>query len=173
MSDLRDNVAEDRGVIKRIQLIFPGYHGYRINEDLRDADVILKDELYKRILNCISKLKEAEQSLVRNGIFKNLDYIGSVRSKMQTVAEAVKHHAAGYTGISPPVRVDARKISSLYDLDMKIFNDIMTMEKEIDSVLKSSVSGNGDFSELSRVDEIVGEISSLNSSRDTLLYGGV
>ncbi|MGC8644905.1 MAG: hypothetical protein ACP5UO_01395 [Thermoplasmata archaeon] len=173
MTDLRDSVVEDRGIIKKIQLIFPGYHGYRVNEDLRDADVILKDELYKRMLNCISKLKEAEQALVRNGIFKNLDYFGSLRSKMQTAAEAVKHHAAGYTGISPPVRVDAKKISSLYDLDMKIFEKIQGIEGAVDSLLKSCVSGNGDFSGLTMIQALVDEITSLNTSRDTLLYGGV
>jgi len=48
MSDIRDQVVDDRGTIKKLQLIFPGYHGYRVNEDLRDADIYLKDELYKK-----------------------------------------------------------------------------------------------------------------------------
>ncbi|MEM0127627.1 MAG: hypothetical protein QXO03_00875 [Thermoplasmatales archaeon] len=173
MTDLRDQVAEDRGVIKRIQLIFPGYHGYRINEDLRDADIILKDELYKRMLNCIGKLKEAEQALVRSGSFKALEYFGTLRSKIQMAAEDIKHHGAGYTGISPPVRVDAKKISSLYDLDMKIFENIKGIEGATDSLLKSCQSGNPDLTGFSVIVGMVDEISSLNNSRDALLYGGV
>ncbi|MEM0073829.1 MAG: hypothetical protein QW364_05445 [Thermoplasmatales archaeon] len=173
MTDLRDQVAEDRGIIKRIQLIFPGYHGYRVNEDLRDADIILKDELYKRMLNCIGKLKTAEQALVGRGSFNLLEYFGPLRSKIQTAAEDVKHHGAGYTGISPPIRVDAKKISSLYDLDMKIFEKIQGIEYAVDSLLKSCLSGNPDISSFSNIDSLVNEVTSLNNSRDSLLYGGV
>ena len=32
MTDLRDQVVEDRGVIKKIQLIFPGYQVNRLEE---------------------------------------------------------------------------------------------------------------------------------------------
>ncbi|MEM3429266.1 MAG: hypothetical protein QXX63_05350, partial [Thermoplasmatales archaeon] len=80
---------------------------------------------------------------------------------------------AGYTGISPPIRVDAKKISSLYDLDMKIFEKIQGIEYAVDSLLKSCVSGNPDISSFSNIDSLVNEVTSLNNSRDSLLYGGV
>ncbi len=173
MTDLRDQVVEDRGVIKKIQLIFPGYHGYRINEDLRDADIILKDELYKKMLDVISNLKTGEGSLVSSGQFKGLESIGVLRSRIQTVAEAVKHHGAGYSGISAPIKVDAKKISALYDLDMQIFDQIQNLQKGVNSFVQNCSSGNVNQEGIAGINNVISAISDLNSSRETLLYGGV
>jgi hypothetical protein len=173
MADLRDQVVEDRGVIKKIQLIFPGYHGYRVNEDLRDADIILKDELYKKMLDVITNLKAGESSLVSNGQFKGLELIGAIRSKIQTAAEVVKHHGAGYSGISAPVKVDAKKISSLYDLDMKIFEQIGNLGDAVTSFVKDCESGSFNQMKLQEVGSVVSVITSLSKSRENLLYGGV
>ena len=49
MTDLRDKVESDRGIIKMIQLVIPGYRGYRIKEDLRIADRLLREELANRL----------------------------------------------------------------------------------------------------------------------------
>jgi hypothetical protein len=173
MTDLRDQVVEDRGVIKKIQLVFPGYHGYRVNEDLRDADVILKDELYKKMLDVISNLKEGESSLVSSGKFAGLESIGTLRSRIQTAAETIKHHGTGYSGISAPVRVDAKKISSLYDLDMKIFEQIQSLMNLMNAFVQNCANGNIDQSKLQGINATLSAITSLNNSRETLLYGGV
>ncbi|MGC8562477.1 MAG: hypothetical protein ACP5UZ_01005 [Thermoplasmata archaeon] len=173
MTDLRDQVVEDRGIIKKIQLVFPGYHGYRINEDLRDADVILKDELYKKMLDVISNLKVGESSLVSSGKFAGLESIGALRSRIQSAAEIVKHHGAGYSGISAPVKVDAKKISSLYDLDMKIFEQIQSLQKIMNEFVENCANGSIDQSKVQGINETLLAITDLNNSRETLLYGGV
>ncbi len=173
MTDLRDQVVEDRGVIKKIQLIFPGYHGYRVNEDLRDADIILKDELYKKMLDVIANLKTGESSLVSAGQFKGLESIGTLRSRIQTAAEVVKHHGAGYSGISAPVRVDAKKISALYDLDMKIFGQIQDLQGKMGSFVQDCTSGNLNQTIIQGINTVLTAITNLNNSRETLLYGGV
>ncbi len=173
MSDIRDQVVDDRGVIKKLQLIFPGYHGYRVSEDLRDADIYLKDELYKKMLDIINDLKAAESSLVSNGIFTNLDKIGQTRSKIQTAAADLKHHQAGYSGISAGIKVTPAKISSLYDLDMKIYEQIQTLSTVIQGFKQECAQGNFNQARLQDVNSAVGSISQLNQSRETLLYGGV
>ncbi len=173
MTDLRDQVVEDRGVIKKIQLVFPGYHGYRVSEDLRDADIILKDELYKKMLAVITDLKNGESTLVSNGKFSGLESIGVLRSRIQTAAEVVKHHGAGYSGISAPVKVDARKISALYDLDMKIFDQIQGLQKTVNSFVQDCNSGNINQSAIQAINGVLSSITDLNNSRETLLYGGV
>lgn len=173
MTDLRDQVVDDRGIIKKIQLIFPGYHGYRTNEDLRDADIILKEELYKKMLDVISNLESGISSLTSNGQFKGLESIGSVRSKIQTAAATVKHHGAGYSGISAPIRVNTKKISALYDLDMSIFEQIQKLQASINNFVQSCSTGTFDPSKLQEISSLVSAITDLNNSRENLLYGGV
>ncbi|MGC8663122.1 MAG: hypothetical protein ACP5SF_01015 [Thermoplasmata archaeon] len=173
MTDLREDVVDDRGVIKKLQLLFPGYHGYRINEDLRDADIYLKNELYKKMLNNIDLLKNAEQNLTINGIFLNLDRIGIIRSRMQTLAGEIKHHEAGYSGISPPIRIGKEKISTLYDLDMKIYDQITNLENILKKYVDETSIGKNDVSLLNDLMIALNNLKELNDSRDKILYGGV
>ncbi len=173
MTDLREDVVDDRGVIKKLQLLFPGYHGYRINEDLRDADIYLKNELYKKMLNNIDLLKNAEQNLTINGIFLNLDRIGIIRSRMQTLAGEIKHHEAGYSGISPPIRIGKEKISTLYDLDMKIYDQITNLENILKKYVDDTSIGKNDVSLLNDLIIALNNLKELNDSRDKILYGGV
>jgi len=173
MTDLREDVVDDRGVIKKLQLLFPGYHGYRVNEDLRDADIYLKNELYKRMINDLDLLKAAEQNLTINGIFTGLDRIGMIRSKLQTLAGEIKHHEAGYSGISPPIRINKNKISALYDLDMKIYDQINNIEIILKKYVDETSSGKNDSSLINDLIIALNNLKEINDSRDKILYGGI
>ncbi len=173
MSDIRDQVTDDRGTIKKLQLIFPGYHGYRVNEDLRDADIYLKDELYKKMLSILDIIKNTEGNLVSSGNFKVLESIGKLRSEIQKVAADIKHHTAGYSGISAPIRVNAEKISSLYDLDMKLYQQIVSLTDLSNKILNDSMTGNLNNGDVNQILSLIAQMNDTNNSREKLLYGGV
>lgn len=173
MDDIRNTVVDDRGAIKKLQLLFPGYHGYRINEDLRDADIYLKDQIYKFMLNINEIIKKIESNLLSAGNFSYLEKLGIMRSNIQETAERIKHHEAGYSGISAPVRVTSEKISSLYDLDLKIYEAIMNIKNLISQMLSDSLGGVFDVNKYLKVLEATGEVHDIDSSRNRLLYGGV
>ncbi len=173
MSDIRDQVVDDRGTIKKLQLIFPGYHGYRVNEDLRDADIYLKDELYKKMLSIIDIIKNGESNLVSNANFKVLESVAKVRSEMQMLAADIKHHTAGYSGISAPIRINASKISSLYDLDMQIFQHILTLNELSNKFYQDSLNGTVSADSITQLMNTLSNIKASNDSREKLLYGGV
>ena len=49
MVDLREKVVDDRGLISKIQRFVPGFHGYRVAEDLRAADNLLRIQIADRL----------------------------------------------------------------------------------------------------------------------------
>ena len=49
MVDLRSKVEDDRGLLKKIELLIPGFRGYREREDLRAADSLLRQQLAGRV----------------------------------------------------------------------------------------------------------------------------
>lgn len=173
MADIRDEVTDDRGAIKKLQLLFPGYHGYRVNEDLRDADIYLKDEIYKFMLNINESVKKIENNLVSQGLFQYLEKLGILRSNIQEIAERIKHHEAGYSGISAAVRVTQEKLNALYDLDIKIYENLTNLKNNIEQMVADSLMGRFDLGKYNQVlEEIVG-IHDLDSSRNRILYGGI
>ena len=92
MTDLRNKVEDDRGLLKKIQLAIPGFRGYRQKEDLRIADSLLRiqiaDLLQSDVLVPLEQVRECAgnaleldlmnditRSSCRAGILRNLSGI--------------------------------------------------------------------------------------------------
>lgn len=115
--NIRDAVTDSRGLIKKIQLIIPGFRGYRIKEDLRAADELLRKQISNKLNRAMSQLQSARSKLATDGDFNNLTEIASALSKIQQLDGEMLHSSQGYSGISPTIRIDASKIDSLYEYD--------------------------------------------------------
>ena len=61
--DIRQRVDEDRGVLKKLQLLVPGFRGYRQGEDLREADSVLRLQVADKVHSTISLLTQRRQAL--------------------------------------------------------------------------------------------------------------
>ncbi len=128
--DIRNTVEDNRGLIKKIQLHIPGFKEYRVGDDLRVADALLRKQVSENLDNSISKLQSARSDLARDGYFENLTLIGSVMSKLQQLDGEILHSAQGYTGISPAVRIDESKLNLLYQYDLGFLNSAAQIDEE-------------------------------------------
>jgi len=116
--DIRQEVTESRGLLKKIQLLIPGFRAYRIGDDLRVADEMLRKQVSNNLNMAMAKLVSARSQMASNGDFQNLTPIGSALSKIQQLDGEILHSAQGYTGISPAIRIDESKLNALYAYDL-------------------------------------------------------
>ena len=65
MVDLRTKVEDDRGLLKKIELIIPGFRGYRLREDLRIADRLLREALVRELEIAANNYEEVRSGLIR------------------------------------------------------------------------------------------------------------
>lgn len=125
MPDIRDRVEDDRGLLKKIQMVIPGFRGYRIREDLRDSDRILRAELAKRLGLQRSQLEDARRALVReNPMSKALEEIGGVVNAMKRVEGEILHAEVGYSGISADVKIKDDELNRLYEYDNSMIESL-------------------------------------------------
>jgi len=117
-NDIRQEVTESRGLLKKIQLLIPGFRAYRIGDDLRVADEMLRKQVSNNLNMAMAKLVSARSQMASNGDFQNLTPIGSALSKIQQLDGEILHSAQGYTGISPAIRIDESKLNALYEYDL-------------------------------------------------------
>lgn len=116
--DLTSQVEQNRGVIKKIQLYIPGFHAYRIGDDLRVADALLRKQVSENLNIAMNNLRLARTSMAQQGDFQNLSLIGNCLSGLQQLDGEILHSAQGYTGISPSIRIDQSKLKDLYQYDL-------------------------------------------------------
>ena len=117
MPDIREKVEEDRGLIKKIQLKIPGYAGYRRREDIRNADILLRNQVADQVKKVRSDLEGVRDDMAAAGKYQGLQPIGNLIFLLQATEGRVRHAEGGYSGISANVRVEEPELDKLYEYD--------------------------------------------------------
>jgi Double zinc ribbon len=115
--DLRQRVDNDRGVLKRLQLLVPGFRGYRQGEDIREADSLLRLQVADKLKNCRATIENARSALSNAGQFQIMTDLAPLVADLQRLEGTIRHAEQGYTGISPAVRVNPQQLDRLYEYD--------------------------------------------------------
>src|SRR5690348_17950573 len=89
--DLRNKIVENRGTLKKLQLLVPGLKEYRKLEDIRAADQLLRKQVSDKLNNAKSKLEDLRKAMTGKNDFSNLSLIAPIISQIQQVAGAVQH----------------------------------------------------------------------------------
>ncbi|MGP8073231.1 MAG: zinc ribbon domain-containing protein [Thermoplasmata archaeon] len=115
--DLRERVDQDRGILKRLQLLVPGYSGYRQATDLQAADSLLRRQVADKVRNARTTLENARTALTNANQFSVLTDLAPLLSDLQRLEGEIRHGEQGYTGISPAVRINPQQLDRLYEYD--------------------------------------------------------
>jgi len=117
MPDIRERVEADRGILKKIQLVIPGYAGYRRREDIRAADNILRHQLADQMKSVRSELETIRDGMAMEGRVTGLSDIGNAIFNLEGIEAKVRHAEGGYSGFSPQIRIEERELDRLYEYD--------------------------------------------------------
>ncbi len=117
MPDIRERVEADRGLLKKIQLIIPGYAGYRRREDIRAADNILRLQITDQVKAIRSDLESIRDQMAMEGRTTGLQNIGNAIFILMGIEGKVRHAEGGYSGISATIRIEEKELDRLYEYD--------------------------------------------------------
>ncbi|EQD45435.1 hypothetical protein B1A_14825, partial [mine drainage metagenome] len=107
----------DRGSLKRLQLMVPGYRAYRQGEDIREADSFLRIQVANRLANGLQTIQNVRSALTQAGQFAALTDLAPLLADLQMLEGSIRHAEQGYSGISAPVRVGTAQLDRLYEYD--------------------------------------------------------
>ena len=153
MTDIRKRVEEDRGILKTIQTFVPGFRGYRLKEDLRDSDRMLRAQLAKLLGLQRRGLEDCRAMVVQNFNSPQLDAIGGLINRFKMVEGLVLHAETGYSGIAADVRVKETELNRLYEYDTSLIDNIGVISKSLES-LKRSLKANDNAQSGDDIEEI-------------------
>jgi hypothetical protein len=144
MTDFRDRVNADRGLIKNIQLAIPGYRGYRKKEDLRIADRLLREELANRFSGIITAIEGARKSIIKKNELDLMEDVGDLVTRANTCRERLLHAEQGYTGISPDYRIQEPQLNQMYEWDLSLLDLINNLQNTANLLRERTNSGTAD-----------------------------
>ncbi len=158
--DLRETIDADRGGLKKLQMLVPGFRGYRIGEDLRDADSILRREVADIVLSSLNELLTVRQALVQANQFGSLNDLALAVSDLTVLEGTIRHGAQGYSGISAAVRVQPKDLERLYEYDYGFVLAARQLRTSVDPLAAAARANDPAriATEVGRVRGLVGEL---------------
>ncbi len=140
MVDLRQEVANDRGLIKQIELLIPGFRGYRKREDLRIADRLLREQMAKLLKDAGSGLEAARRGMSRRQMIELLEEVGRLIGLVNTTESRVRHAEQGYTGVSPDFRIEEAELNQMYEWDLSLLKWLNEMRNGAERLVAATES---------------------------------
>ncbi len=124
MPDIRDRVEQDRGLLKKIQLVIPGYAGYRRREDIRAADNLLRIQLANQLKGVRGDLEDIRDGMAMDGKVQGLQSIGNAIFTIEGLEAKVRHAEGGYSGLSATIRIEETELDRLYEYDYAMLESL-------------------------------------------------
>jgi hypothetical protein len=115
--DIRAKVDQDRGILKRLQLLIPGFRGYRQGEDIRAADSFIRIQVADRIKNARTTIENSRSALSNANQFQALNDLAPVIADLLRLEGQIRFAEQGYTGFTPAIRINPQQLDRLYEYD--------------------------------------------------------
>jgi hypothetical protein len=131
--DIRDQVAADRGSIKKLETLIPGLKTYRRLDDIRVADDLLRNQVADRLNRAKANLESLRKQLVMAGDFNGVSSVGSLIFELQRLSGQVRYAEHGYSGIAATFVFNEDKLNKLYDYDYAFVKSAFDLESATSS----------------------------------------
>ncbi len=135
----------------------PGFRGYKLREQRREADRLVRSYIYSSLEHSRNDLMSAFQTLTDNKLSELAEPTNRLVAKLDRVAQKINHASYGYAGFFDSIRIEepdldrmlaydsqlmdsARKLSDMTtslrsNLTQSKFDDSRNMQLQLDNAL--------------------------------------
>ncbi len=112
-------MGKETKLLEKIELIVPGYHGYKKKELLREDDRIVRGKVAEILRGA---RRDIERALQRCAMVNcsQLVAIDTMRKKLIALESRVMHAEAGYSGYFDRIKVKEKELERLIEYDAKL-----------------------------------------------------
>ncbi len=127
--DIRQQVEDNRGIAKKLELLIPGLRGYRSKEDIRVSDSMLRNQMADKLDHVKDNLQQLRKQVAASNDLNNLTSIGSLIAQIQTLSGEVRHAAQGYSGWVAPIQMTDDKLNKMYEYDYSFVSAVFQLDQ--------------------------------------------
>ena len=122
-------------------LSIPGFRGYKLKEQRREADRIVRDYVYKLLAQARDDLSRCFQLLNDARVTEILETTNQLIARLDRVAEKINRAAYGYSAYFDSVRIDTQQLDQMLQYDTQL-TDMARKLTDMISSFKMSLTEN-------------------------------
>jgi hypothetical protein len=169
MSDLYNQIVNQRGSFERLIARLPGFGGYVDKSTRRTADRMLRDHIADQLTQRINRFAQIERKLLDNGGFSSMSKTANIKMKLQTFRDRVKAAAPGYSGFGDAVKVGAEELERIYSFDEALIRYDDKFDEALNTFDTSVTSKEGVDAALDTLDSLTTEANEAFTLREDVL----
>ena len=170
MSDLYDQIVNQRGSFENLLARIPGFRGYIDKAARRTADRMIRDYVAGLLTQSVNRLAQLERRLLENdGGLLYMSKTSSVKTKLQTYRDRVQTAAPGYSGFMEAIKVEADELERLYSFDEAQVRYADRFEAALDEFETAISSKEGIDEAIAKLDALTIEANEAFSLRENVL----
>lgn len=133
-----DRVKSQTNLQEKIELLVPGFHGYKEKEMRRESDKLIRNQIYQKLSDAESQTKDIYRSLVNQGANDSWDDTDHLLARLDRITERINHSEYGYAGFFDSTKVKEPDLDRMMNYDMQLIQMADTVTSSIQA-LKDSV----------------------------------
>lgn len=155
-----DRVKSQTGLLEKIELLVPGFHGYKEKEMRRESDKLIRNQIYQKLSDAESQAKDIYRSIVNQGANDSWDDTDHLLARLDRIMERINHSEYGYAGFFDSTKVKEPDLDRMMGYDIQLIQMADNVTTAIEA-LKDSVDNN-------RLQEVKGKVGDATKSVDAL-----
>ena len=136
-----ERVQENESLLERLMLVLPSFRGYKVKEQRREADRIVRNYIYDSLEHSRDDLMSCHQMLIHNKLRELVQPMNHLVAKLDRVAEKINHASYGYAGFFDSVRIEEPDLNRMVDCDTQLV-DLSRKLSEIATAFRSNLTQN-------------------------------
>jgi len=155
-----DRVKSQAGLLEKIELLVPGFHGYKEKEMRRESDKLIRNQIYQKLSDAEAQAKDIYRSLVNQGANDSWDDTDHLLARLDRIMERINHSEYGYSGFFDSTKVREPDLDRMMAYDIQLLQMANTVTTTMQA-LKNSVDN-------SQLQEAKGKVGDAMKSVDAL-----
>jgi len=108
--------------LERLMLNIPGFRGYKVREQRREADRIVRDHIYRALEEYRDDLTTCFQALNDAKAGELVEPMNRLIAKLDRVAEKINRASYGYSGFFDAIKVDEPELDNMLAYDTQLMD---------------------------------------------------
>ena len=158
-----DRAKAQTGLLEKIELVIPGFRGYKEKELRRESDRLLRNLIYQKLTDAEAQVKDSYRALVNEGASEAWDDTDHLIARMDRINERINHSEYGYAGFFDAIKVKEPDLDRMMDYDNQLLGMSDTVAQAA-SALKDSVDNNRLQEARGKVDDAMKAVNALETA---------
>lgn len=117
-----ERIQESEKLLERLTLVLPGFRGYKLKEQRREADKIVRNHVYEQLEQSQDDLTKCFQAFSDKRISELLEPMNRLLAILDRVAQKVNYASYGYSGFFDSIKIEEPELDRMLTYDTQLMD---------------------------------------------------